>query len=208
MSRLSRALAVFYDGAYADGRNRELWEHSHPSQELVATLATLNLKPNSIVLDIGAGSGVEAVFLAEQGFRAVAVDFSGEALLLAKERARLSGIEILLCCADATRLPFPGEIMAFANDRGCFHIVQTENRTQYASEIHRVMLPGGSLLIRGSDVDVDEEGLLKVDADDIDRHFETTRFSRGPVLPIAMQTDARTSMGNLVILRKQSKVQG
>jgi len=44
------------------------------------------------ILDVGCGSGIYAVELAERGARVVGVDFSEEMIKLAKERARSAGI--------------------------------------------------------------------------------------------------------------------
>jgi ubiquinone/menaquinone biosynthesis C-methylase UbiE len=70
-----------------------------------AALDNLNLKPESVVLDVGCGSGMFFMQIAPKVDAVVGVDLSRELLLLAKKRAKeLGTVSVVL--ADADNLPF------------------------------------------------------------------------------------------------------
>jgi SAM-dependent methyltransferase len=58
-------------------------------------------------LNVCAGSGMDAEFIAKLGARVVAADISPGAARRAKERARRHGFDLTVVVADAERLPFP-----------------------------------------------------------------------------------------------------
>jgi SAM-dependent methyltransferase len=60
----------------------------------------------SIVMEVGAATARDSVTLAENGAVAVALDYSHEALRLAREAAVRKGASLLLVCGDALALPF------------------------------------------------------------------------------------------------------
>src|SRR5512134_1831553 len=68
-----------------------------PSRFLVAEVA--GLRPGR-ALDLACGAGRNAIWLAEQGWRVTAVDFSDVALSLARRRARERRVEVEWIEAD------------------------------------------------------------------------------------------------------------
>ena len=75
----------FWDLAYASGDYLEHWESPHIPQELVTVVAADLIPAGATVLDVGCGAGAESIFLARCGFRAIGVDSSEKALLIARE---------------------------------------------------------------------------------------------------------------------------
>jgi tellurite methyltransferase len=67
----------------------------------------LCLLPKGKALDLAAGEGRNAVFLAEHGFEAEAVDISRLAISRAKKLARARGIRIEAMAADLDAYPIP-----------------------------------------------------------------------------------------------------
>jgi SAM-dependent methyltransferase len=67
------------------------WESGHPRPELVDLVRSGRLSPQQLLpgraIDLGCGSGANAIFLAEQGFDVTAVDFSPVALAKARAAA-------------------------------------------------------------------------------------------------------------------------
>jgi SAM-dependent methyltransferase len=59
-----------------------------------------------IVMEVGAATARDSVILAENGSVSVALDYSHEALRLAREAAHRAGVQLLLVCGDALSLPF------------------------------------------------------------------------------------------------------
>ncbi|MGO4490582.1 class I SAM-dependent methyltransferase [Arthrobacter sp. 2YAF22_2] len=105
-----------FDEAFWDERYREHGEHQavwsgQPNAQLVAEAA--DLAPGS-VLDVGAGEGADAVWLARHGWRVTAVDISSVALARAaaavddepETAARISWLHLDLVAAQPPEGPF------------------------------------------------------------------------------------------------------
>lgn len=211
-------LKIDWEQAYLEGRYKN-WDFGGPSSELVATIAVNGLaKPGQTALDIGCGGGWESIFLAQCGYQVTGVDLSRNALEIAVERAKEAGVQVHFCQGDALNLPVEDCSVDFANDRGCFHVIPEEQREAYAKEVHRVLKPGGILLLRGCgrfDDDLKKQmaqadgqagrdvSFHVVNQEVIDRFFGSDRFDRGPVLPLRMMGKAHGIPGNMVVLRKR-----
>lgn len=108
----------------------------------------LNLKSNSIVLDIGCGSGLYALHLAKRlGCRITGVDVNLHAIAGAVQLAAVSALEGFARfepCDLSRALPFADASFdaAFANDVLC-HIPE---RPSLLRELFRILRPGGRLL--------------------------------------------------------------
>ncbi len=118
-----------------------------PSRFLVAEVA--DLRPGT-ALDLACGAGRNAVWLAEQGWRVTAVDFSGVALRMARSLAAERRVEVEWIEADAVAWTPP----AGAYDLVCVLYLQLpagERRTALAHAAGAVR-PGGTLLVLGHDL--------------------------------------------------------
>ncbi len=193
----------FWDLAYQNGDYLEHWESPYPPQELVAAVAAELMPAGATVLDVGCGAGAEAIFLARLGFRSIGVDTSARAIEIARARAAEAGVEVEFLRADVGELPFADESIDFAGDRGCLHVIDHEQRSSYARELHRVLRPGAPLLLRGAAADDDDEGVIAVDAEQIDRAFARHGFSRGPLVPLVMVAKSGVLKCNLAVLRRR-----
>jgi ubiquinone/menaquinone biosynthesis C-methylase UbiE len=95
-----------------------------------------------LYLDVGCGAATYTRWLAEQGLRAVGVDYSQPTLI--KARAR-SPAAIPLCAADATRLPFAAGTF---DGVLCFGLLQAiSDSGTVVRELARVLKPSGELWI-------------------------------------------------------------
>jgi SAM-dependent methyltransferase len=195
----------FWDLAYRDGDHLEHWESPHPSQELAALVAAGLLVQGCAVLDIGCGAGRDTIFLAQCGFHAIGVDLSVEALKIARQRSEAAALAVEWHLADARHLPLGDATVDFVSDRGCFHTIEREDRRRFAGEVDRVLGSGGSVMIRGAARDCEEEGLVAVDAEEIDRCFPEQRFERGPLVPFFLTAPAGDLEGRVVVLRKHAR---
>lgn len=193
----------FWDRSYRDGSYLEHWEAPAVPAELVELIASGGLPVGATALDVGCGSGLEAVYLARSGLSVIGVDSSRPALELARERARAAGVELDLRYGSALDLPVEAGSIDLALDRGCLHGIDREDRPAYAAEIARVLRPGGRLLLRGARHDDEEQGVLGLAAPELDRLFPAPAFTRGPVAPIELEALAGSLPGHLAILTKQ-----
>jgi ubiquinone/menaquinone biosynthesis C-methylase UbiE len=111
------------------------------------TLA-LHLPPDARVLDIGGGPGRYAIWLAQQGHRLVLADLSPELLAIAHAKIAQAGVNALveeIVEADARDLSrWADESFDAALCLGPFyHLPDPEDRHQAATELCRVLRPGG-----------------------------------------------------------------
>jgi len=72
-------------------------------------------------LEIGAGTGTNAIWLAQRGFRVTALDISAVAINMAAEKASREGVSVEFLTADILADKIPGVPFGFAFGRGCFH---------------------------------------------------------------------------------------
>lgn len=194
----------FWDRAYRDGSYLEHWEAPAVPRELVALVASGAARAGATALDVGCGSGLEAVYLARAGLSVIGVDSSRPGLELARERARAAGVELDLRHGSALALPVESASIDLALDRGCLHGIDREDRPAYAAEITRVLRPGGRFLLRGAREDDEDQGVLGFDAAELDALFPAPAFTRGPVVAIELEARAGSLPGHLVLLTKTS----
>jgi ubiquinone/menaquinone biosynthesis C-methylase UbiE len=115
--------------------------------ELAGFLAGLTEPPRR-ALDLGCGTGADAVFLAEQGIHAAGLDASSTALEHARARAEQHGVVVDWILGDVLHLPLEDGSVDLVLDRGCLHHVADADQSRYAAEVARVLRPGGTLLVR------------------------------------------------------------
>lgn len=106
--------------------------------------------PYGRVLDVGCGSGIWAVELAQRGWQVTGVDFVPKALRRARARAAEVGVEMRLVEGDVTKLGQAGigSGFRFVLDFGLFHDeLNDEQRAAMGREVSAVAEPGATLLM-------------------------------------------------------------
>src|SRR5437868_13790754 len=73
-----------WDASYRSGNPP--WETGRPSEELQRVIAEQGIRPCRVV-ELGCGTGINAIWLAQQGFDVTALDFSPLAIAKAQKRA-------------------------------------------------------------------------------------------------------------------------
>ena len=127
-------------------RNRVPWETSGPASDLVGFVETIEMKKGCNVLDVGCGTGINAVYLASKGFKVTGVDISPTAISMAIGRSkRLSRCNFLV--ADVFQLPFDEDAFDLVYDRGCFHNIPHPKWESYIENIKRVLKENGVFLL-------------------------------------------------------------
>jgi SAM-dependent methyltransferase len=193
----------FWDAAYAAGDHLEHWQGSDPAVAVAPLLAPGALPSAGAVLDLGCGAGAEAVHLAECGLRVWGLDLSLTALALGRHRAAGAGVRVGWLGGDVLTLPVAGGTVDAVLDRGCLHLLERRWWPAYAREVHRVLAPGGVLLLLGARRDDEEAGLVGLGTAELDRAFPSHLFRRGRPEPIELHAPAGDLPAHRVLLRKR-----
>jgi len=125
------------------------WDDGHVARELVALAEGSGALPPGRALDLGCGTGTHAVYLAQRGWRVVAIDSAPRALETACQRAGSAGVSPRLLKADVADLPALGLEPGFTliHDRGCFHDLDDGTRDAYARGVTALSERGATLLM-------------------------------------------------------------
>ena len=118
-------------------------------------LTLLNDLPAGRALDLGCGTGTNAVTMAQRGWQVVGVDFSPLALARARRRARGLSPAPQFLLGDVTRLEGIAGPFDLALDIGCYHALSPEGQARYVQALAS-RLPAGSTyllyaILRGTD---------------------------------------------------------
>lgn len=123
------------------------WFSPRPSPWVVRAVGDRWIRRRSRVLDVGCGTGSNAIWLEKQGLRTAGVDVAPTAIAIATDRARRAGVCPDLRVASAAELPFGRGAFDVALDTGCFHSLPLRLREEYVRELARVLAPGGRVLL-------------------------------------------------------------
>ena len=127
------------------GQDPPAWDIGRPADELQRIVKEGTVRACRVV-DLGCGSGTDAIFLASHGFRVTAIDISPTALRQAAEKARKAGVSVRWVLADVLALPHL-EPFDFVYDRGCYHNVRDQNLAGYIEAVRRLSHPGTRFLL-------------------------------------------------------------
>lgn len=148
------------------------WNAGKPDADLVRLVEDGTI-PVGQALDIGTGPGHDAVFLIQQGFNVIGIDISLAALKLARENASKAGLFGFFQEGDIRHIPIEDQFIDFANDRGCFHVLEPEDRPRAVDEVHRILKIGGLYLLRVfSDKEPPGEGPHRFSRKELEDLFE------------------------------------
>lgn len=130
---------------------RAPWDMDAPRPELVELVERQDLVP-ARAIDMGCGSGDNAIFLAGRGSEVVGIDISGRAIARARRKAADAGVSLRLLRGDVTELDgLDGldEPFDLVVDNGCLHSLLGESaRAAYAEQVGRLTAAGGHVFLR------------------------------------------------------------
>lgn len=158
-----------WDAAYR-GERAAPWDTGRPSSELARAITSGAVKPGRAV-ELGCGTGTNAIYLAQQGFRVTAIDIAPNALKMAKEKAEKANVTVKWIQADVLNPP-ELEPFDFIFDRGCYHGVRRQNAAGYVETVRRLSRPGTKvLIIAGNANETRSGGPPRVREEEIRRDF-------------------------------------
>jgi methyl halide transferase len=161
-----------WDAVYREGTPP--WDTGAPHAELARVLDEHRLRPRT-VLEIGCGTGADAILLARRRFEVTAIDCSPIAIERARLRAEQRDASIHFVLADMFEFARTAGQFDFVYDCGVYHIVRQANLERYLDMLWRVTRPGSHCLcLAGAPNETAEDGPPQVTDEEI--HNELGRL--------------------------------
>ncbi len=119
------------------------WDSGRPDKNLREIMHSIR-QPVKNCLEIGCGTGDNAIFLAQRGIDVTATDIVEIALDRAREKAKKKGVSINFLLKDIMEQDIPGRPFDLVFDRGCFHHFRTdEARSRFVKRTYSHLTPEG-----------------------------------------------------------------
>ncbi len=117
------------------------WETGKPSEELVRVVSEGLIRPCS-TLELGCGTGANAVYLARHRFEVTAVDASPTAIERARTRAEQADALLRIVLADVFEFAETSGPFDLVFDAGFYHFARRVDLTRFLDLLWRVTRPG------------------------------------------------------------------
>lgn len=112
----------YWEKQYREGNTP--WDREEVNGHFPSAVQEFGIRPCR-VLEIGCGTGSDAIWFAQQGFDVTAIDVSPEAIRRAKHKAAEACVRCRFIAASATNAQIEGPAFKFAYDFGCLHVYHT-----------------------------------------------------------------------------------
>lgn len=148
------------------------WDIGRPQPEVETLVADGRFQGR--ILDVGCGTGHNAMLLAEAGYDVTAIDFVERAVAQARAAADARDLHLHWRVGDALQLPslVKGQFDTVL-DSGVFHVFGDEDRATYVKHLAAVTVPGGLVhVIVFSDKEGGDDGPRRVRRAELEAAFK------------------------------------
>ena len=122
------------------------WDTGEPDEHLVELLRSHAVERGR-ALDVGCGTGTNALWLARQGFAVLGIDIASAAIETARAKARATTLDCHFATADFLGAALSEGPFDLVFDRGCFHVFdQAEDRMRFAARVAPLLKRDGRWL--------------------------------------------------------------
>jgi SAM-dependent methyltransferase len=143
------------------------WEAGKPSGELVRMVEKGLLKPG-VTLELGCGTGANAVYLARRCFDVTAVDSSPTAIERARTRAEQAGALLRIVLGDVFEFAETAGTFDLVLDAGFYHFARQLDLSRFLDLLWRVTHPGSYYFtLAGATGELTEGGPPQVSEEEI-----------------------------------------
>jgi len=127
------------------------WDSGVSPPELKDLIEGPNARTPGKALDLGCGTGTNAIYMTRHGWQVTAIDFVPRAIAMARTKAAAAKAEPRLILGDVTRLDElnVGDGYTLVLDLGCLHAIPDGRRPAYAAGIANATVVGGDYLVFG-----------------------------------------------------------
>ena len=122
------------------------WDIGRPQPAFVELAEAGQIRGS--VLDVGCGTGENAMYLAGLGHEVVGLDAAPAAIAKARAKAAERGSTAGFIVGDALALDRLGRRFDTVIDCGLFHTFADEERSRFARSLHDVLEPGGTYFLQ------------------------------------------------------------
>jgi cyclopropane fatty-acyl-phospholipid synthase-like methyltransferase len=129
----------FFDSAY---RGTPPWELGRPQKEFTELVRHSEITGS--VLDIGCGSGDNALFFAQEGFEVWGIDSSPLAIQKARKKGAQRGLIAHFLVLNALELTKLNRTFDTATDSGLFHTLSNKDRPLFVKNLAAILSPHGT----------------------------------------------------------------
>lgn len=117
-----------------------------PNEALIEAVAS-RLMPKGRALVLSNDDGIDALFLAQEGYAVALVGFFPAELDIARQRIAETDANVQIYSAEPTRMPFhPGEFDVVFDPR-TYEALDGKERELFLQEMYRLTRPGGFLIV-------------------------------------------------------------
>ncbi len=120
------------------------WDTNQTPPELYEYMEA---NPPGRALDLGCGTGTNAIKLAENGWQVTGVDFVPKAIRSARKKAKQAAVDIEFYIGDVTKLDYIKGSFDLILDIGCYHVLNPSGMRAYRNNVMRLLAPGGTYMI-------------------------------------------------------------
>jgi SAM-dependent methyltransferase len=135
-------MASFFDEAY---RGSPPWDIGRPQAEFVRAAREGEIRGR--VLDVGCGTGENAIFFAGLGHEVWGLDSAPRAIEKARKKARDKEAKVEFVLGDALHLERLGQRFDTVTDCGLFHVFSDDDRHAYVKSLKAALNRSGSYVM-------------------------------------------------------------
>jgi SAM-dependent methyltransferase len=149
------------------------WDTGVPPPELKNLIEGPEARRPGRALDLGCGTGTNAIYMAQHGWDVVGIDFVPRAVDMAHAKVEASDVKPRIILGDVTKLDQlgVGDGFSLAFDLGCLHSIPDSRRDAYAMGLTHVTVTGADFLVFGFYRSPNRLARLKLTRDELEQRF-------------------------------------
>jgi cyclopropane fatty-acyl-phospholipid synthase-like methyltransferase len=165
------------------------WDIARPQSTFVR-LFDEGVLAEGPVLDVGCGTGENALFLAAKGLAVTGIDLAPKAIAKAKRKAKERSLEARFRVHNALDLARLRTRFAKVIDSGLFHTFTDRNRVRFRNQLHAATRPGATyVMLCFSEKEPDWGGPRRVTKTEIRAAFAPPKFRVRSIAPTRFDTN-------------------